>query len=123
MEIESFSYEESLAVVRLIWILIFSNNEITRNESDYFQKSLSDFGLTMKEIETYLQLPEEETYEVIRNMSSKKRSECGRLLRLAYNTDKSIDRKELSTLNEIINKAELFRPDKNSRKNDDSELL
>jgi hypothetical protein len=123
MEIESFSYEESLAVVRLIWILIFSNNEITRNESDYFQKSLSDFGLTMKEIETYLQLPEEETYEVIRNMSSKKRSECGRLLRLAYNTDKSIDRKELSTLNEIINKAELFRPDKDSRKNDDSELL
>jgi len=119
MEVNLFSYEESLAVVRLIWILIFSNNEITRNESDYFQQTLKAFDLTQKEIETYLQLPEEETYEVIRNMSSKKRSECGRLLRLAYNTDKSIDRKELSTLNVILMKAELFRPDKDSKKNDD----
>lgn len=122
MENSIFDYEESLAVARLIWILIFSDFEITRNESDFFQQTLIEFGLTQKEMETYLQSPEDECYETVRLMSSKKRSECGRLLRLAFNTDKNIDRKELSKLNDILIKAELFRPDKNSKK-DDVEFL
>lgn len=122
MENSIFNFDESLAVARLIWLLIFADSEITRNESDYFQQILNDFGLTQKEMETYLQSPEDECYETVRLMSSKKRSECGRLLRLAFNTDKNIDRTELSKLNDILTKAELFRPDKKS-KNDDVEYL
>lgn len=117
-----FSHKESLAVARLVWILLFSNNEITREESDYFKQILKDFGLTQEEIEAYLQKPEDETYEVIRNMPSKKRSECVRLFRIAVNTDNNVDRKELSKLNDILVKAELFRPDKNSKR-DDNEFL
>lgn len=116
MENKIFSYDESLAVARLIWILIFSDFEITRNESDFFQQTLNDLDLTQKEIETYLKLPEEESFEIIRNMPSKKRSECARLLRMAYNTDESIDRIELSKLNDILTKAQLFRSDEKSGK-------
>ncbi|MDP4278277.1 MAG: hypothetical protein Q8914_11700 [Bacteroidota bacterium] len=114
MENNPFDFDESLAVARLIWILIDSDNNITNNESAYFRQSLEWLNITQKEIEDYLQLPEEEAFEVVRNMPSKKRSECATLLRLAFNSDFNMDRVELSKLNELLTRAELFRPDKNS---------
>jgi uncharacterized tellurite resistance protein B-like protein len=121
MEIVKFDFEESLAVVRLVWMLIFSNSEITRTESDYFQQTLKDLNVTQKEIEKYIEVPEEDTYELIRNMSYEKRMECVRLLRLAFSADKERNIKEMSKLNDMIVRAELFRSDIN--KNDDTQLV
>lgn len=114
-----FNPGEALAVARLIWLLIFSNNEVSGEESAFFTKTLNDLNINRKEMEEYMDLPLEVSYEKVKNMNSKKRSECVRLLRLAVNTDNNIDRKELGILNEILIKAELFRSDKKNKKGDD----
>lgn len=121
MKIVKFDFEESLAVLRLIWILIFSNSEITRRESDFFQQTLKDLNVAQKEIEKYIEIPEEDTYELIRNMSYEKRMECVRLLRLAFGVDKGRNIKEMSKLNDLIVRADLFHSDIN--KNDDTQLV
>jgi len=123
MEKSPFDFEESLAVARLIWMLIYSDQQITHNESDYFQQSLDYLNLTYNEFDDYLQLPEEEPFSIVRGLSSKKRSLCAMLLRLAYNSDQNVDRIELSKLNDILIRAELFRSDNNKRKQDDDIII
>lgn len=111
MDQSPFTYEESLAVARLIWIVLFSNEEITRNESDFFQQTLQYLQLSQKDLEDQLTFPDEDAYATIRGMKAAKRSECARLLRMAVNSDGNVDRRELATLNEVLMRAELFRPD------------
>ncbi|HKL93406.1 MAG TPA: hypothetical protein VJ871_09045 [Bacteroidales bacterium] len=111
MDQSPFTYEESLAVARLIWIVLFSNEEITRNESDFFQQTLQYLQLSQSDLEDQLTFPDEDAYATIRGMKASKRSECARLLRMAVNSDGSVDRRELATLNEVLMRAELFRPD------------
>jgi uncharacterized tellurite resistance protein B-like protein len=123
MEMTLFSFEESLAVARLIWILIYSDHEITRNESDFFNQSLDSLNVSQKELDDYMRIPEEEAYELVRNMPFKKRSECARLLRLAFDSDHNIDRIEMKKLNDILTRAELFRSEKKYRKHDDDMLI
>jgi hypothetical protein len=120
MDVNPFNSGESLAVARLVWILIFSDDGITRKESDQFQQTLKFLGLTDDDMEENLQKPEEESFEIVRNMPSKKRIECGKLLRLAFSSslEKDINKLEMSKLNDILMRAELFRPDKNNRKRD-----
>jgi hypothetical protein len=54
-------------------------------------------------------------------MSYEKRMECVRLLRLAFGVDKGRNIKEMSKLNDLIVRADLFHSDIN--KNDDTQLV
>lgn len=116
-----FTKEESLAIVRLIWILIFSDNTITRNESDYFQQTLDNLEISEEDFNDYVKSPDEDSYEVVRNMSSKKKTEFGKILRCACDGD-NINKAKLSKLNDILVKVDLFGSDRSFRKRDDDTL-
>jgi len=114
-----FDAIESLAVARLVRMLIVSDGVVNRKESDFFEKMLQSMKIPPESIESNLSEPVEQTYEVVRNMTVVKRRECGRLLRLAISSDNVVELSELSRLNEILEKASLFRPDtKQVKKNE-----
>jgi len=123
MEKSPFSPDEALAVAYLIWSLICSDEQLSTNESLYFQQTIQYLGLTPALFERQLSKPEEDAYAVIVKMSARKRSHCATLLRLAYQSDEVVDRVELRTLNEILIRAELFRTDGAKRIPDDNILL
>lgn len=106
-----FDAIESLAVARLVRILIVSDGVVNRKESDFFEKMLQAMNVSTDILESSLSEPVEQTYEIIRNMTGVKRRECGRLLRLAISSDNVVDLSELSRLNDILENAALFRPD------------
>lgn len=117
MKIENdFTTEESLAVVRLIWLLLFSDDAVDPNEADYFDKTLQDLKVSPQEFQASLSLPLASAYETIRQMPSGKRRECGTLLRLAVTSDGVVELTELSRLNDILEEAAVFRPDRRSSK-------
>jgi len=118
-----FTTDESLAVARLIWALINSDQKITHNESDYFMQALTFLELKPAEFEAYLQLPEEMAYKTAKKMSASKRSQCATLLRLAYDSDQNVDRVELRKLNDILINASLFKFDGKNRKQDDGYII
>lgn len=111
-----YTHEESLAISRLIWMLISRNATVNRKESIYFDKTLQIFKIKRTEFDQSISMPEEEAYSVVRNMSSLKRHECGKLLRLAVTSDGVIELAELSMLNDILEEAAIFRPDKKAQK-------
>jgi len=123
MEKSPFSPDEALAVAYLIWSLICSDEQLSTNESLYFQQSLHYLGVTPASFERHLSTPEEDVYAVVVGMSTRKRSQCATLLRLAYQSDELVDRVELRTLNEILIRAELFRTDGAKRIQDDDMIL
>ena len=106
-----FNAIESLAVARLVRMLIVSDGNVNRKESDFFEKMLQSMDITQESLESSLTAPIEETYENVRKMPLVKRRECGRLLRLAITSDNVIELSELSRLNDILEKASLFRSD------------
>jgi hypothetical protein len=112
----SFDPEESLAVARLVWLLIFSDGSLDRRESDFFEKTILALHVTASEFEKSLSQPEESVYETIRKMPSEKRRACGTLLRLAVCSDEVVELSELSKLNSILEKAAIFRPDRKNMK-------
>jgi hypothetical protein len=112
MDILPFNTLESLAVARLVWDLIFSDNKLDRRESDFFEQMLQSMNLTSEKFESSLSDPIDHSYEVVRKMPVVKRRECGRLLRLVVDADHNVALSELSRLNEIIEQASIFRPDK-----------
>lgn len=111
IDVNPYTTEESLAVARLIWALLCSDQQISLNESNYFQQSLEYLGLTKPAFDRYLIVDEEKAYETVKAMSSTKRSHCATLLRLAYQSDQTVNSISLSTLNSMLTKAELFRSD------------
>jgi len=111
-----YTPEESLAISRLIWILISRNEKVNRKESIYFEKTLQLLNIKRTEFDLSLSMPEEDAYSVVRNMTSLKRHECGKLLRLAVTSDGVIELAELSMLNDILEEAAIFRPDKKAQK-------
>jgi uncharacterized tellurite resistance protein B-like protein len=111
-----YTPEESLAVSRLIWELINRNSAINRKEADYFAKTLRLMKIARPEFDLYLATPLEETYALIRKMPSAKRYECAKLLRLAVTSDGIVELAELSVLNDILEEAAIFRPDRKSQK-------
>ena len=111
-----YTPDESLAISRLIWILINRNNMLNPKESLYFDKTIQLLKITRQDFDKSLDLPLEQTYSVVQLMSSLKRHECGKLLRLAVTSDGVIELAELSMLNDILEEAAIFRPDKKSQK-------
>jgi len=116
MDYNLFDESESLAVARLVWMLIFSDEVVDRRESDFFDQLLKNLKLTSETFETSLSQPEEWAYEVIRSMPAVKRRECGKVLRLAVGSNNKVDLSALSRLNEILENAAIFRPDKKTVK-------
>jgi hypothetical protein len=114
---------EALAVARLIWALINSDQQLSLNESHYFQQSLDYLGVNPALFEEHKQDDEEKDYQIVRGMSSSKRSHCATLLRLAYQSDQLVDRIALSTLNDMLTRAELFRSDTLRPKRHDEGLI
>jgi len=114
-----FNTIESLAVARLVRMLIVSDGVVNRKESDFFEKILKSMNVSTDSFESSLSQPVEQTYEAVRNMTVVKRRECGRLLRQAISSDNVVELSELSRLNDILEKAALFRPDtKQMKKNE-----
>ena len=109
----SFDPSESLAVARLVWGLIFSDGEVDRRESDFFEQMLQSMNLTSEKFEFSLSEPIEHSYEVVKAMSAEKRRECSQLLRLAVSSDDVVLLSELTHLNEILEKTAMFRSDVN----------
>jgi len=107
----SYSTEESSAIARLIWVLIFSDEIVDPHEVLFFDQALKMLGITQESFKESLSVPMESVYEVIRRMPARKRRECGTLLRLTVTSDGLVDLAELSKLNSILEKAAVFRPD------------
>lgn len=111
-----YTPEESKAIARLIWVLINRNGAINPKEADYFEKTLQLLHVDRAVFDQGLSTLIDEDYAVVRRMSSLKRHECGKLLRLAVTSDGVIELSELSMLNEILEEAAIFRPDRKSQK-------
>lgn len=111
-----YTPEESIAIARLIWLLINRNDGVNRKEADYLAKTLQLFKIPRTDFDQSLTTPVEEAYNLVRHMSTLKRHECGKLLRLAVTSDGKIELAELSMLNDILEEAAIFRPDRKSQK-------
>jgi len=111
-----YSPEESLAIARLIWILINRNEGVNRKEADYLAKTLQLLKVARPDFDQSLSTPVDEAYALVRRMPTLKRHECGKLLRLAVTSDGVIELAELSMLNHILEEAAIFRPDSKSQK-------
>jgi uncharacterized tellurite resistance protein B-like protein len=111
-----YTPEESLAIARLIWILINRNGAVNRKEADYFAKTLQSLKVTRADFDQVLNTTEEEAFALVRRMPALKRHECGKLLRLAVTSDGIVELAELSKLNDILEEAAIFRPDRKSQK-------
>jgi len=111
-----YAPEESLAIARLIWVLINRNGSVNRKEADYLAKTLQLLKITRVDFDQSLITPVDEAYTLVRRMPTLKRHECGKLLRLAVTSDGVIELTELSMLNDILEEAAIFRPDRKSQK-------
>jgi hypothetical protein len=111
-----YTPEESLAIARLIWLLINRNEGVNRKEADYLAKTLQLLKISRLDFDQSLSSPIDEAYALVRCMSTLKRHECGKLLRLAVTSDGVIELAELSMLNDILEEAAIFRPDRKSQK-------
>lgn len=116
MDKYSFDLSESMAVARLVWVLIFSDGGIDRRESDFFEQMLQKMGISFETFESCLLEPIEHVYDVVKAMSAEKRMEFANLLHLAIGVDKVVMLSELSRLNDILEKTSIFRPDENNMK-------
>jgi len=123
MEKSPYQHEEALAVARLIWSLVTSDKELTANELNYLQQTFDYLNITLTQLYEYLKEPEDTAYETVRKMSFRKRNECVRLLRLAFNSNELANRVEMNKLNNILTRAELFKNDQKSSKQDTEILL
>jgi len=106
-----YTPEESLAIARLIWLLINRNHAVNRKEADFFTKTLQLLKITREDFDKSLSTPAAEAYTLVRCMPTLKRHECGKLLRLAVTSDGVIELAELSMLNDILEESAIFRPD------------
>jgi len=111
-----YTPEESIAIARLIWDLINRNRAVNRKEADYFAKTLQLLKVTRTDFDQNLSTTMDEAYALVRRMPALKRHECGKLLRLAVTSDGVIELAELSMLNDILEEAAIFRPDRKSQK-------
>lgn len=111
-----YTREESLAIARLIWILINRNGAVNRKEADYFTKTLQTLKVTRADFDQVLNTSEEDAFVLVRRMPALKRHECGKLLRLAVTSDGIVELAELSKLNDILEEAAIFRPDRKTQK-------
>ena len=111
-----YTPEESIAIARLIWHLINRNRAVNRKEADYFAKTLQLLKVTPTDFDQSLSTTMDEAYALVRCMPALKRYECGKLLRLAVTSDGLIELAELSMLNDILEEAAIFRPDRKSQK-------
>lgn len=111
-----YTPEESLAIARLIWILINRNGAVNRKEADYFAKTLQLLKISRSDFELSLTTPDSAAYTLVRHMPTLKRHECGKLLRLAVTSDGIVELAELSMLNDILEEAAIFRPDRKAQK-------
>lgn len=111
-----YTPEESIAIARLIWVLINRNDGVNRKEADYLAKTLQLLKVSRTDFDQSLTTPVEDAFDLVRRMATLKRHECGKLLRLAVNSDGVIELAELSMLNNILEEAAIFRPDRKSQK-------
>jgi hypothetical protein len=111
-----YSKDEALAIARLVWVLIFSDNVVNKQEAVYFSTLLEALELESVEFNNSLARPLDGCYESVRGMPKPKRMECAKLLRLAVSSDGEVDLPELSQLNAILEQAALFRVDSSGSK-------
>jgi hypothetical protein len=111
-----YTPEESIAIARLIWVLINRNGAVNRKEADYFAKILQQLKIVRADFDQSLSQSMEEAFGIVRCMPTLKRHECGKLLRLAVTSDGVVELAELSMLNDILEEAAIFRPDRKSQK-------
>ena len=111
-----YTPEESNAIVRLIWVLINRNGDVNSKDADYLAKTLQLLKITRADFDQSLSTQVDEAYTLVRRMPTLKRHECGKLLRLAVTSDGVIELAELSMLNDILEEAAIFRPDRKSQK-------
>jgi uncharacterized tellurite resistance protein B-like protein len=111
-----YDTNEALSICRLVWSLIVSDDSIKASEIDYFNELLQHFKLSEEAFNEVASDSFEYALEHIRKMPSKKRLECGTLLRLAVTSDGSVDKPELAQLNAILEKAAIFRLDPSGSK-------
>lgn len=111
-----YTPEESIAIARLIWVLINRNGDVNRKEADYLAKTLQLLKITRADFDQSLSTSVDEAYTLVRRMPTLKRHECGKLLRLAVTSDGIVELSELSMLNDILEEAAIFRPDRKSQK-------
>lgn len=111
-----YTPEESIAIARLIWVLINRNGAVNRKEADYFAKTLHLLKISKPDFDKSLNNPLDDVFALVRRMPSLKRHECGKLLRLAVTSDGVVELAELSKLNDILEEAEIFRPDRKAQK-------
>lgn len=123
IDVNPYTTDEALAVARLIWALINADQQLSINESLYFQQSLAYLGVSTSDFDQYVKEDVETAFETIKRMSSSKRSHCATLLRLAYQSDQMVNSIALSTLNTMLTKAELFRSDTLKPKRHDEGLI
>jgi len=89
---------------------------VNQKEADYFTKTLQLLKVTRTDFDQSLSTTMDEAYAIVRRMHTLKRHECGKLLRLAVTSDGLIELAELSMLNNILEEAAIFRPDRKSQK-------
>lgn len=123
IDVNPYTTDEALAVARLIWTLIHSDSQISVNESEYFLQVLDYLGVTTFQFYEHLSVDEANDYQTVRGMTASKRSHCATLLRLAYQSDEVVNRVALSSLNDILTRAELFRPDVHTPTRHDEGLI
>ncbi len=111
-----YTHEESIAIARLIWLLINRKDGVNRKEADYLAKTLQLLKIARIDFDQSLSIPVDESFALISRMPTLKRHECGKLLRLAVTSDGVIELAELSLLNDILEEAAIFRPDRKMQK-------
>lgn len=111
-----YTPQESLAIARLIWFLINRNGTVNQKEAAYFDKTLQALSISRQDFDQDFTSTVDFAYDLVRRMPSLKRHECGKLLRLAVTSDGVIELSELSMLNDILEEAAIFRPDRKTQK-------
>jgi len=112
MDLYPFNPSESMAVARLVWVLIFSDGKVDPRESAFFEQMLESMNITSADFDASLSTPIESVYELVKEMPALKRRECASLLRVAISLDEVVVLSEVSRLNDILEKTAIFRPDR-----------
>jgi uncharacterized tellurite resistance protein B-like protein len=109
----TYSAEESLSIVQLVWMLLFSDREVDSREVHYFERLSSLLEVDREALSQGVSAEAlDKAFSVVRKMPMDKRRECGTLLRLAVTSDGVVELSELSRLNDILERAAVFRLDR-----------
>jgi|SRR5574344_811750 uncharacterized tellurite resistance protein B-like protein len=100
---------EALSVLRLVWLLIFSDKKVDKSEIQFFENLMNQLNVTEETFFAFRSEPLEKVYAQVKSLSDAQKRECAVLLQKAVNSDGMVEKQELKLLNEILDEAELFK--------------